>query len=198
MKLYSWCWALAVVVVLLTLPACRDSEQEKACKDARWSSKAAWSESEREFEELRGWLRQYDVWHLQSRNPTERIGSGSKMEARTKKWSMWKAAGKAAAEASERAWEQPSKAVFHSRQATTACNEAENSSPPVQKRVGSDASEDEPDDVIALDWYTPGQRALAACRAAGVKAEEAWKLCNFSEPVSEEEKALEKTDISFF
>lgn len=196
MRRFSWCWVLAVALVLLTLPGCGDSEQEKACKDARWSSKAAWSESEREFEGLRGWLREYDVWHLQSRNPTERIGS--KMKARTEKWSMWVAAGKAAAEASERAWEQPSKAVFYSRQATAACDEAERISPPVQKRGGADASADEPDDVITLEWFTPGRRALAACRAAGVKGEETWKLCSFSEPISEEEKALEKTDISFF
>jgi len=120
------------------------------------------------------------------------------MKARTEKWSMWVAAGKAAAEASERAWEQPSKAVFYSRQATAACDEAERISPPVQKRGGADASADEPDDVITLEWFTPGRRALAACRAAGVKGEETWKLCSFSEPISEEEKALEKTDISFF
>ena len=192
----SWIGLSVVLLSAGALFGCGDSEREKACKDAQWSAKAGWSEAERELQDLRKWLREYDVWHLQSRNPGVRVGS--MMGARDKKWTMWEAAGKAATEAGERAWEQPSKAVFHSRSAASACETAENTSPPVQKRGGEDASEEEPEGLEVLDWWTPGKRALTSCREAGVKGAEAWKLCSFQEPTTGDEKSLEQIDVSFF
>jgi hypothetical protein len=175
---------------------CGESEDDKACRDSTWASRAAWSEAERELGQLRGWLREYDVWHLQSRNPDARIAEMKK--ARDKKWLMWIAARDGAKAAEEAAWDRPSKAVFASRQAATACEQAASLSPPVQKRGGADSSGDEPDDVMVLDWYTPGRRALAACGKAAEAGASAWTLCGFKEPTSAEEKALEETTYSFF
>ena len=176
--------------------ACGASEQEKACKDSTWASRAAWSEAERELSELRGWLREYDVWHLQSRNPDARIAEMKK--ARDKKWTMWIVARTSAGEAEGAAWGRPSKAVFASRQASAACERAASLSPPVQKRGGADRGANEPDDVMVLDWYTPGRQAMAACARAAEAGESAWSLCGFQEPISKEEKALEETTYSFF
>lgn len=188
--------ALCLIFALSLFSGCGESEEEKVCKDAQWKAKAAWTESEGELRELRGWLRQYDVWHLQSRNPNARIRELKK--SRDKKWTMWVAAASSSKAADEAAWSQPSKAVFASRRAVASCDEAATSSPPVQKRGGADASEDEPDDVMVLDWYTPGRRALRVCKEAGETGEEAWLLCRFQEPTTEEEKSLEQKTYSFF
>jgi len=187
---------LLLVTVLGSAGGCGESEEAKACKDGQWAAKAAWAESERELVELRSWLREYDVWHLQSRNPDARIAEMKK--ARDKKWKMWVAAAESSTAAEESAWDAPSKAVFTARQGVRSCDEAASSSPPVQKRGGADASEDEPEDVVVLDWYTPGRKALKACRDAGQVSELAWTACEAQEPKSEEEKALEETTYSFF
>ncbi|MBJ94738.1 MAG: hypothetical protein CMP23_09750 [Rickettsiales bacterium] len=187
---------LSILLLAATLSGCGESEQEKACKDARWAAKAAWNEAERELKELRVWLKEYDVWFLQSRHPNQRIGP--LMKEREKKWTMWDGARKAAEDAGEQAWEKPTKAVFTSRKAGQTCTEAERTSPPVQKRGGADASDDEPDDVTALEWYGPGRAALKACAEASTRGELAWKMCQFKEPISAEERALEATTYEFF
>ena len=187
---------VCLIVALSLFSGCGESEEEKLCKDAQWGSKAAWTESEFELRELRRWLRLYDVWHLQTRNPDMRIRELKK--ARNKKWTMWEAAADVSKAADEAAWAAPSKAVFASRRAVAACEEAAASSPPVQKRSPSDGFENEPEDVLVLDWYTPGRGALKACRAAGEAGEQAWLSCQFQEPTTEEEKSLEQKTYSFF
>ena len=187
---------LLLAILICVVCGCGESEEAKACKDAQWAAKAAWAESERELRELRTWLREYDVWHLQSRNPDARIAEMKK--SRDKKWKMWVAAAEASQLADEGAWDAPSKAVFTARQGVRSCDQAASSSPPVQKRGGADASEDEPEDVMVLDWYTPGRRALKTCRDAGQVSEAAWAACESEEPTSEEEKALEEKTYSFF
>ena len=185
-----------LLMVLSLSCGCGESEQEKLCKDSQWASKAAWASADTELRELRSWLRQYDVWHLQTRNPNARIADLKK--ARDKKWTMWVSAAESSKQAEQDAWAQPSKAVFSSRRGVAACEKAATTSPPVQKRGGADASEDEPDDVMVLDWYTPGRRALKVCREAGAAGEQAWLHCEFQEPKTEEEKSLEQKEYSFF